>query len=164
LRLLGCLLGFNDLFIGARSHVSARYDIAQGGNREFQSSSGIIVSTGAGSTGWLQSIYAGASGVVKALGGDVIEPVNNGRLPWDTAHLIYSVREPFPSKVTGTQITFGVIDKKHPLTITSHMTDNGVIFSDGIEADYLPFNTGATATIGVANRKANILVDENHSG
>ncbi|MEE8379334.1 MAG: sugar kinase [Gammaproteobacteria bacterium] len=158
------LLGFNDLFIGARSHVSARYDIAQGGNREFQSSSGIIVSTGAGSTGWLQSIYAGASGVVKALGGHVIEPVNNGRLPWDTTHLIYSVREPFPSKVTGTRITFGVIDKRHPLTITSHMTDNGVIFSDGIEADYLPFNSGATATIGVANQKANILVDENHSG
>jgi NAD kinase len=89
------LPGFNDLFIGARSHVSARYDIAQGKNREFQSSSGIIASTGAGSTGWLQSIYAGASAVVKALGGHVIEPVNNGRLPWDTTHSIYSVRESF---------------------------------------------------------------------
>ena len=151
------LLGFNDLFIGTRSHVSARYDIALGDQQEFQSSSGIIVSTGAGSTGWLQSIYAGASSVVKALGGHVIEPVNNGRLPWDTAELIYTVREPFPSKVTGTQLTFGVIDKHHPLTITSHMADNGVIFSDGIEADYLSFNSGATATISVADKKANIL-------
>ena len=151
------LLGFNDLFIGTRSHVSARYDIALGDRQEFQSSSGIIVSTGAGSTGWLQSIYAGASSVVKALGGHVIEPVNSGRLPWDTAELIYTVREPFPSKVTGTQLTFGVIDKHHPLTITSHMTDNGMIFSDGIEADYLSFNSGATATICVADKKANIL-------
>ena len=151
------LLGFNDLFIGTRSHVSARYDIALGDQQEFQSSSGIIVSTGAGSTGWLQSVYAGASSVVKALGGHVIEPVNSGRLPWDTTELIYSVREPFPSKVTGTQLTFGVIDKHHPLTITSHMADNGVIFSDGIETDYLSFNSGATATIGVADKKANIL-------
>ena len=157
------LLGFNDLFIGTRSHVSARYDIAHRESQEFQSSSGIIVSTGAGSTGWLQSVYAGASGVVKALGGHVIEPVNSGRLPWDTNQLIYTVREPFPSKVTGTQITFGVIDKSHPLTITSHMADNGVIFSDGIEADYLAFNSGATATIYMAKQKANILVGQNHS-
>jgi len=42
------------------------------------------------------------------------------------------------------------------------MTDNGVIFSDGIEADYLAFNSGATATIGVANKKANILCSKNH--
>ena len=156
------LLGFNDLFIGAGSHVSARYDIAQGENQEFQSSSGIIVSTGAGSTGWLRSIYAGAAGVVKALGGQVIEPVNDGRLPWDTDHLIYAVREPFPSKVTGTQMTFGMIDKRHPLTITSHMPDNGVIFSDGIETDYLHFNSGATASINIANQKANILVSQDH--
>ena len=155
------LLGFNDLFIGTRSHVSARYDIAVGDRQEFQSSSGIIVSTGAGSTGWLQSIYAGASSVVKALGGHVIEPVNRGRLPWDTSELIFAVREPFPSKVTGTNLTFGVIDKHHPLTITSHMADNGVIFSDGVEADYLSFNSGATATISVADKKANILCDQN---
>ena len=156
------LLGFNDLFIGARSHVSARYDIAQGENSEFQSSSGIIVSTGAGSTGWLQSIYAGAAGVVKALGGHVIEPVNGGRIPWDTDHLIYAVREPFPSKVSGTQMTFGTINKRQPLTIISHMPDNGVIFSDGIETDYLRFNSGTTATIGVAKQKANILVGKIH--
>jgi hypothetical protein len=109
----------------------------------------------------LQSVYAGASGVIQALGGHVVEPVNSGRIPWDTTELVYSVREPFPSKVTGTQLTFGVIDKHHPLTITSHMADNGVIFSDGIEADYLSFNSGATATISVANKKANILCGRN---
>lgn len=151
------LLGFNDLFIGAQSHVSARYDITIGGHTEFQSSSGIIVSTGAGSTGWLQSIYAGASSVVQALGGQVIEPVKGGRLPWDTDELIYAVREPFPSKATGTQLTFGVINKHQPLTVTSHMADNGVIFSDGVEADFLAFNSGATATIGLADKKAHLL-------
>ncbi len=153
------LLGFNDFFIGSRTHVSARYDIAQGKQQEFQSSSGIIISTGAGSTGWLQSIYAGAAGVVEALGGKVIKPANGGRLPWDTDHLVYAVREPFPSKVTRTRMIFGTISKSQPLTITSHMSDNGVIFSDGIEADYLQFNSGATATISVSNQKAHILVN-----
>src|SRR5262249_16332928 len=53
------LYAVNDLFIGQRSHVSARYRITVGGREEQQSSSGIIVSTGLGSTGWLRSIYAG---------------------------------------------------------------------------------------------------------
>ena len=42
------------------------------------------------------------------------------------------------------------------------MSDNGIIFSDSIEADYLKFNSGTTATIGVAKQKANILVSKNH--
>jgi len=156
------LLGFNDLFIGTNSHSSARYDISVGTSEEFQSSSGIIVSTGVGSTGWLQSIYAGAAGVVTALGGKVSQPNNGGRMPWDTNQLIFAVREPFPSKTTGTQLTFGLIDKDKTLTITSHMTNNGVIFSDGVEADYLQFNSGATATISVADKKVRIFNTQKH--
>src|SRR4030066_1129069 len=53
------LLGFNDIFIGHRSHVSARYRIEFEGRYENHSSSGIIVSTGAGSTGWMKSIVGG---------------------------------------------------------------------------------------------------------
>lgn len=152
------LLAFNDLFIGARSHVSARYHLAQGNNGEDQSSSGVIVSTGAGSTGWLQSVYAGASAVVHALGGHVVPPPNQGRLPWDTDHLMYAVREPFPSKLSQTSMAFGAVTDKKPLKITSHMAENGVIFSDGIESDYLQFNAGATVTISLAKHKANLVV------
>lgn len=57
---------------------------------------------------------------------------------------------------------FGTVSAGMPLTITSHMSDNGIIFSDGIEADYLQFISGTTATIGVAKQKANILVSKNH--
>lgn len=152
------LLAFNDLFIGARSHVSARYEIARGERREVQSSSGIIVSTGAGSTGWLQSVYAGAAAVVTAQGGQVQPPPEYGRLPWDTDHLIYSVREPFPSKATQTALVFGTVDAEHPLTLTSQMADNGVIFSDGMEEDFLAFNAGSTATIGLAPNRAQLVV------
>ncbi|MBI5460779.1 MAG: hypothetical protein HY941_01160 [Gammaproteobacteria bacterium] len=153
------LLGFNDLFIGARSHVSARYEIAQGKVHERQSSSGIIVSTGAGSTGWLQSVYAGAAGIVKALGGRATPPPNGGRLPWDTEALMFAVREPFPSKTTGTKLTFGMITRETPLVLTSHMSDNGVVFSDGIEADYLEFNAGVTARVQLAERKAYLVTN-----
>jgi NAD kinase len=152
------LLGFNDLFIGTRSHVSARYAIAQHDREETQSSSGIIVSTGAGSTGWLQSIYAGAAGVIQALGGHVVPPPAGGRLPWDTDYLVYSVREPFPSKATATSMIFGTINRDSPLTLTSHMAENGVIFSDGMEIDYLAFNAGSTATIGLADQQARLVV------
>lgn len=152
------LLGFNDLFIGARSHVSARYEITQGKRHERQSSSGIIVSTGAGSTGWLQSVYAGAASVVKALGGQIISPPNGGRLPWDTDTLMFAVREPFPSKNTGTRLTFGTITQDSPLMITSYMAESGVIFSDGVEVDNLDFNAGTTITVSPAGRKARIIV------
>lgn len=152
------LLGFNDLFIGARSHVSARYAIRQGKRQENHSSSGIIVSTGAGSSGWLQSVYAGAAGVVSALGGQVIPPVNGGRLPWESERLIYAVREPFPSRVTQTGMVYGTIEPGKPLQLESHMAENGVIFSDGMESDYLAFNAGSTATIGIAPQKAQLVV------
>jgi hypothetical protein len=33
-----------------------------------------------------------------------------------------------------------------------------VIFSDGIEADYLSFNAGAIATIGLAEKKTYLVV------
>ncbi len=152
------LLAFNDFFIGANSHVSARYKIEIGDRQENQSSSGIIVSTGAGSTGWLQSVYAGAAGVIEALGGQVIPPANGGRLNWDTEHLVYSVREPFPSKATQTNIVHGIFTKESPLKITSQMATNGIIFSDGVEADYLEFNSGAELTLSTAPNKASLIV------
>jgi NAD kinase len=152
------LLAFNDFFIGARSHVSARYTIGIGEREETQSSSGIIVSTGAGSTGWLQSVYAGAAGVVEALGGKVVPPPHGGRLKWGSEKLIYSVREPFPSIATQATIVHGGFTNETPLKVTSHMASNGVIFSDGVEADYLEFNAGSELILSTAPQKALLVV------
>ena len=151
------LLAFNDFFVGARSHISARYEIEIAGRSETHSSSGVIVSTGAGSTGWLQSVYAGATGVITALGGKVTPPPNNGRLPWDSEQLVYSVREPFPSQVTQCSLVHGRLSADEPLRLTSRMPANGVIFSDGVEADFLDFNSGATLTISPADKKTILL-------
>ena len=151
------LTAFNDFYIGAKSHVSARYAITVGNQSETQSSSGIIVSTGAGSTGWLQSVYAGATGVIEALGGQVVPPPNGGRLDWDTRKLVFAVREPFPSRATGTDLTYGTVSQRKPLVVESQMATDGVIFSDGMETDYLQFNRGAIATIGLADRTATLI-------
>ena len=61
------MLAFNDFFVGAASHVSARYLLEAQGRTEPQSSSGILVSTGAGSTGWLSSVFNMAGGVSRFL-------------------------------------------------------------------------------------------------
>src|SRR5262249_17158490 len=98
------LLAFNDLFVGVRSHVSARYGIAHGNRSEGPSSGGILISTGAGSTGWLRSVYAGATRVAQAIGAKVQPPAGAGRFPWDAEQLVYVVREPWPSKTTGASI------------------------------------------------------------
>ena len=152
------LLAFNDLFIGAKSHVSARYHLRVGDKSESQSSSGILVSTGAGSTGWLKSVYAGATRVIEALGGQVVPPPGGGRFAWDAEYLVYAVREPWPSKSSAANLVYGEVTAEQPLVITSQMPAHGVIFSDGVEADYVEFNAGFTATIRVADQKAHLVV------
>lgn len=150
------LVAFNDLFIGVRSHVSARYRISHGARAEEHSSSGILVSTGAGSTGWLRSVYAGAAGVAEGIGTH-IEP-RAGRFAWDASELIFVVREPWPSKTTGASVVHGTVTRDQPLVIESRMAEGGVIFSDGIESDYLAFTAGLTATVGVSGKTASLIM------
>ena len=152
------LLAFNDLFVGPRTHTSARYHIQQAQQGEDQSSSGIIISTGAGSTGWMKSIYAGAAGIINALGGEVTMPKEGSRFAWDADYLIYAVREPWPSKISQSNMVFGVITPDQPLILNSYMAEHGVIFSDGIENDYVKFNAGHTATITIADNKARLVI------
>jgi hypothetical protein len=152
------LLAFNDLFVGVRTHVSARYSIQWGAQAENHSSSGLIVATGAGSTGWLSSMFNMANGMVKAFGGDTGRAVAAPHLGWDTDRLLFVVREPFVSKTSGAGIVCGAITAENPLVLESQMPEGGVIFSDGVEADYLAFNSGAIATIGIAAKKTKLVV------
>ncbi|WP_435781734.1 sugar kinase [Providencia hangzhouensis] len=140
------LLAVNDLFIGPKSHTSARYLLNWNGEQEFQSSSGIIISTGLGSTGWFQSILAGAQAIM----GVSTHPLAKG-FGWGESKLQFSVREPFLSKTTGTKWVFGTIEPSSPLAVESLMPDNGVIFSDGIEDDFLQFNSGCIVTVKIAD-------------
>jgi NAD kinase len=148
----------NDLFIGPRSHISARYELSVGDRQERQSSSGIIVSTGLGSTGWLKSIYAGWKATASRLVEGMTDIAIDAGFPWDADYLQFVVREPFPSQTTQASLVFGQIGAKEAMTIVSEMPEHGVIFSDGIEADFLEFNSGAKATIAIAERHGMLVV------
>lgn len=149
------LYAVNDFFIGQKTHVSARYSVNFNGQQENQSSSGIIVSTGFGSTGWFKSVLTGAAGVSSALMNENIS--FNKTMPWDSEELYFSVREPFPSEISGTSLIFGKINKKMPLKVVSNMPHNGVIFSDGVEEDFLNFQAGFEALVGIAEKKGKVV-------
>ncbi|QOS79799.1 sugar kinase [Paenibacillus sp. JNUCC31] len=190
------LYGVNDLFIGRKTHVSARYEVRLGSSVEQQSSSGVIVSTGMGSTGWFKSVLTGAAGVVGSEAWQLIHSdgqifSNRGKnhfssdvvqekgaletkapatisshggishlnsFGWDAPYLYFTVREPFPSRTTAANLVFGQIHPKQPLRIVSQMPEDGVIFSDGVEQDFLEFNSGVEATIGLAEKRGRLVV------
>ena len=148
------LLAFNDLFLGAASHVSARYRLDAGSGFESQSSSGVIVSTGAGSTGWLSSIFTMANGVSALTGGTAGPPITLG---WEDEKLVWVVREPYVSKHSTARQTAGVLGSGHVLRLESLMPTGGVVFSDGMEADSLQFNSGATVEVRPAEQRAQLV-------
>lgn len=153
------LLAFNDLFIGPASHTSARYKITYNQVTEQQSSSGIIVATGAGSTGWLSSVMNMANGVSQTFNKGGNSQVNFS-LPWNTDKLAFVVREPFRSKYSDVNLSAGLINNTDKLRIESQMPSNGIVFSDGIEADFLHFNSGTKLEVGVADQKAKLIVKQ----
>lgn len=137
------LVALNELFVGHRSHQSARYRLAVGDIAENHSSSGLIVATGTGTTGWARSIME-ATGQRLAL-----EPQERA--------VGYFVREPFPSIATGTLLRAGKLDQT-TLTVTSRMNDGGVIFADGIEQDFLPFDWGRQVSLRPSERVLRLMV------
>lgn len=153
------LYAVNDLFICQRTHQSARYRMELEGRGEDQSSSGIIVSTGAGSTGWYRSVATGAAEIVAAVTGNSEARAARDvyRFDWEADFLRFSVREPFVSRTTGADLVAGTILANQRLDVISQMPQNGVIFSDGIAEDYLAFNSGAVASIRLAEKRVNLV-------
>lgn len=137
------LIALNELFIGHRSHQSARYLMRADEQEEFQSSSGVIVSTGTGLTGWARSILTATHRAVSFS-------------PEDRA-AVYFTREPWPSRTTGCDLVFGAVQPDKGLAVVSRMNDGGVIFADGLEQDFLRFDWGVQASIGLAERTLNLV-------
>ena len=133
------------------------YQITAGERTETQSSSGLIVATGLGSTAWFKSIVTGALAIAGAYG-STSAPVPYAPSAWDCGELRFAVREPFPSLRSQTSLVCGRLTPSEPLLIRSLMPETGVIFSDGIEADRLDFNSGAEAQITVAERQGRLVV------
>jgi hypothetical protein len=136
------LLALNEVFVGHPTHQTARYELrppaadGRGGpGAEAQASSGVIVATGTGATGWCSSVARERrSGLAMPAPG---EP-----------RLVWFVREAWGSPATGTSLTEGELSGTElALTVTS---DRLVAFGDGIETDALVLGWGQTVRVGRA--------------
>ncbi len=136
------LLALNEIFVGHRSHQSARYRIEADGAAEQQASSGLIVASGTGATGWARSI-AEATHLELELGRE-------------ERAVGYWVREPFASLATATRMRAGKLSGD-PLLVTSRMNEGGVIFADGIEQDFIAFDWGRQVRLSPAPRTLNLV-------
>ena len=151
------LLAFNDFYLGQRTHLSSRYSVTYRKRTERHSSSGVLVSTGVGSTGWFSSTQNMAAAVTRLLLRDGAPDLPRMQLPWDDRHLVFVVREPFLSKASKINLTAGLLEPGEELRFESHMPDGGVIFSDGVEADALAFNAGSVATVRAADQQTKLV-------
>jgi NAD kinase len=138
------LLALNEVFLGHRTHQSARYQIRHAGREEAHSSSGVIVATGTGATGWVRSIER--------------QRREAPRLPRpEDPVLVFFVREPFPSVATATQIEQGLLRDNQRLEVVSYMNDGGTVFADGLEDDRLEWRWGTQLQVGLADQRLHLV-------
>ncbi|HMT31894.1 MAG TPA: hypothetical protein PKA99_04620 [Dermatophilaceae bacterium] len=132
------LVALNEVFVGQPGPQSARYRLAVGGVAERQSSSGLIVGTGTGATGWCASLAR-----VQAPGMRLPSPADPG--------LAWFVREPWPSPTTGADLVAGLLSGEERLDVRVE-SDSLVVFGDGIEADRLTLTWGQELSVCRAPR------------
>ncbi|WP_431916884.1 hypothetical protein [Micromonospora wenchangensis] len=134
------LVGLNEVYVGHPSHQSARYLLAVTSDgpprRERQSSSGVVVGTGTGATGWCASIARDRPAAVAL------------PAPQESA-LCWFVREAWPSPVTGADLVAGRLDGTGTLELTAE-SDGLVAFADGLETDRLTLRWGQRIRVDVA--------------
>lgn len=138
------LEALNEVFLGHGTHQSARYRLRVGGVEEQQSSSGVLVATGTGATGWAASVNR--------------ERGNPVALPGPTdAALAWFVREAWPSAFTQTGLTAGVLPGGEGLELTCELGEGGTVFADGIEADHLELAWGQRVTVTTSQRRLRLV-------
>jgi hypothetical protein len=138
------LTALNEIYLGQPTHQTAWYTLrVPGGQAEAQASSGLIVATGTGGTGWCRSAW--------------LERHSSLALPAPAeARLAWFVREAWPSPATGTALTEGSLAGGDVLEVTAE-SDQLVLFGDGVESDTVPLTWGQTARLRISARSLRLL-------
>lgn len=133
------LLALNEIYLGPSGHQTARYRLGAGpadSPAESQASSGVLVGTGTGATGWLRSLWQERHSPL------VLPGPTDPRLLW-------FVREAWPSPATGTSLVSGELGRDQGLRLTVE-SDRLVVFGDGMETDSLELTWGQTVRLGIS--------------
>jgi hypothetical protein len=139
------LRALNELYIGDPGHQSARYRLrppSTSGAGERQSSSGVLVGTGTGATGWCASLSRDRT-APPPLPGPLEE-----RLAW-------FVREAWPSPSTGTAWTQGLLEAGSALQVIAE--GDLVVFGDGLESDRLQVGWGQQIAVRTARQHLTLV-------
>ncbi|WP_030767765.1 inorganic polyphosphate kinase [Streptomyces sp. NRRL F-2664] len=140
------LLALNEIYLGPPGHQTARYRLGPDtGNDpgEAQASSGVLVGTGTGATGWLRSLWLERGSTAK------LPAPCEGRLLW-------FVREAWPSPATGTSRVAGELARGQGLRLTVE-SDRMVVFGDGMESDALHLTWGQSVRLGIAGTSLRLV-------
>ncbi|MGW0712806.1 hypothetical protein ACWD4G_43925 [Streptomyces sp. NPDC002643] len=140
------LVALNEIYLGAAGHQTARYRLGLDGDRgvvEPQASSGVLVGTGTGASGWIRSVWQERASEL---------PLPDRR----EAQLLWFVREAWPSPVTGTSLVAGRLTASAHLTLTVE-SDRLIAFGDGMEGDALELTWGQTVRVGVAETRLRLI-------
>ncbi|GAA2495818.1 hypothetical protein [Streptomyces longisporus] len=140
------IVALNEIYLGAAGHQTARYRLGlegDGGVVEAQASSGVLVGTGTGATGWIRSVWQERGAALS--------------LPRPTDdRLLWFVREAWPSPATGTSLVAGELAASARLTLTVE-SERLIAFGDGMEQDALQLTWGQSVRVGMAGTSLRLV-------
>ncbi|MFF4871396.1 hypothetical protein [Streptomyces sp. NPDC000961] len=140
------LLALNEIYVGPPGHQTARYTLGLDSTdapAEAQASSGVLVGTGTGATGWLRSLWEQRSSSL------ALPAPADPRLAW-------FVREAWPSPTTGTTRVEGLLGPGRGLRLTVE-SDRLIAFGDGVESDALELTWGQTVRLTIASSRLRLV-------